>query len=80
MSEADCQKVIDGLYQMLDGEMEDGDCAQLQAHIDRCSDCLQRMGVEQQFRVWLKVRCSGDEAPSQLIDSIRSALESEGAS
>jgi anti-sigma factor (TIGR02949 family) len=76
----DCSEVLDHLYEYLDREMPDGDCAKFQEHIDECSPCLEKYGLEQSVKKLVKRCCGQDEVPSDLrakvldrIDLIRAA-------
>jgi anti-sigma factor (TIGR02949 family) len=74
----DCSEVLDRLYEYLDREMPDGDCAKFQEHIDECSPCLEKYGLEQSVKKLVKRCCGHDEVPADLrakvldrIDHIR---------
>lgn len=75
----DCSEVLDHLYEYLDREMPDGDCDKFREHIDECSPCLEKYGLEQSVKQLVKRCCGQDEVPSDLrekvlerIDDIRS--------
>ncbi|MFD5318924.1 mycothiol system anti-sigma-R factor [Streptomyces sp. NPDC127098] len=75
----DCSEVLDRIYEYLDREMPDGDCAKIQEHIDECSPCLEKYGLEQSVKKLVKRCCGHDDVPSDLrakvlgrIDLIRS--------
>jgi anti-sigma factor (TIGR02949 family) len=78
--ETDCGEVLDHLYEFLDNEMDEGDCAKLREHFEECSPCLEKYGLEQHIKALIKRSCGCDTAPSDLrskvlarIDSIRAA-------
>ncbi len=79
MSETDCEKLLDELYQLLDGELPPERCAELQAHFEACLGCLGRHEVERYFKEFIRRRCGGQAAPPPLIDRIRTSLEREAA-
>jgi len=62
----DCSEVLDRLYEYLDREMPDGDCAKIQEHIDECSPCLEKYGLEQSVKKLVKRCCGHDEVPADL--------------
>ena len=43
--ETDCSEVLDHLYEFLDSEMPDDDCAKFKQHFDECSPCLEKYGL-----------------------------------
>lgn len=80
----DCAEVLDHLYEYLDREMPDGDCAKFQEHMEECSPCLEKYGLEQSVKKLVKRCCGQDEVPSDLrakvlgrIDLIRSGQVGE---
>ncbi|WP_326596794.1 mycothiol system anti-sigma-R factor [Streptomyces sp. NBC_01803] len=62
----DCSEVLDRLYEYLDREMPDGDCAKFQEHIDDCSPCLEKYGLEQSVKKLVKRCCGHDDVPADL--------------
>ncbi|MGA5700941.1 mycothiol system anti-sigma-R factor [Peterkaempfera bronchialis] len=82
--ETDCGEVLDHLYEYLDNEMDEGDCAKLRQHFEECSPCLEKYGLEQAIKALIKRSCGCDSAPTDLrskvlarIDSIRSAQRAD---
>ena len=76
--DTECGEVLDHLYEFLDNEMAEGDCAKLRVHFDECSPCLEKYGLEQAIKALIKRSCGCDDTPSDLrgkvlarIDSIR---------
>ncbi|MFD8482917.1 mycothiol system anti-sigma-R factor [Kitasatospora sp. NPDC059673] len=76
--ETECGEVLDHLYEFLDNEMPEGDCAKLRVHFDECSPCLEKYGLEQAIKALIKRSCGCDDTPADLrakvlarIDSIR---------
>jgi anti-sigma factor (TIGR02949 family) len=82
--ETPCADVLDHLYEYLDNEMGEGDCAKLRQHLDECSPCLDMYGLEAAIKALVKRSCC-DTAPADLrgkvlarIDRIRAGLPVEG--
>jgi anti-sigma factor (TIGR02949 family) len=80
-----CGEVLDHLYEYLDNEMGEGDCAKLKEHFDECSPCLAQYGLERAIKALVKRSCGCDTAPSDLrakvlarIDRIRAGLPVQG--
>ena len=61
--EMDCAKAIDQVYQYLDGEMPDTDCAEIRQHLEECAPCLREYGLEQAFKSLVARSCGCDETP-----------------
>ncbi|MFJ9696527.1 mycothiol system anti-sigma-R factor [Kitasatospora sp. NPDC101183] len=81
--ETECGEVLDHLYEFLDNEMAEGDCAKLREHFEECSPCLRQYGLEQAIKALIKRSCGCDDAPADLrgkvlarIDSIRAGQRS----
>ncbi|MET8625992.1 mycothiol system anti-sigma-R factor [Kitasatospora sp. NPDC004669] len=81
--ETECGEVLDHLYEFLDNEMPEGDCAKLRVHFEECSPCLKQYGLEQAIKALIKRSCGCDDTPADLrgkvlarIDSIRSGQRS----
>ncbi len=83
--DTECSEVLDHLYEYLDNEMGEGDCAKLREHFEECSPCLEKYGLEQAIKALVKRSCGCDTAPSDLrgkvlarIEHIRAGLPVEG--
>ncbi|SDD63783.1 mycothiol system anti-sigma-R factor [Streptomyces prasinopilosus] len=77
--ETDCSEILDHLYEFLDREMPDSDCAKFEHHFEECSPCLEKYGLEQAVKKLVKRCCGQDDVPGDLrakvmgrIDVIRS--------
>lgn len=70
----DCKELIANLYLLLDEELSEDRCAELKAHLNYCQDCTGRYGLEREFKDLVQRKC-GEQAPSELLDRIRSKLE-----
>lgn len=57
----DCGEVLDHLYEFLDNEMAEGDCAKLREHFEECSPCLEKYGLEQAIKALIKRSCGCDD-------------------
>lgn len=71
----DCRELIENLYLLLDDELSEDRCAQLKAHLNRCHDCSCRYGLEREFKELVQRKC-GEQAPADLLERIRTKLES----
>ncbi|MFH8365676.1 mycothiol system anti-sigma-R factor [Streptomyces sp. NPDC018031] len=73
--ETDCSEVLDHLYEFLDQEMPEGDCAKFEVHIDECSPCLEKYGLEQAVKKLVKRCCGHDDVPSDLRSKVMGRIE-----
>ncbi|MBH5336909.1 mycothiol system anti-sigma-R factor [Streptomyces pactum] len=73
--ETDCSEVLDHLYEFLDHEMPEGDCAKFEVHIDECSPCLEKYGLEQAVKKLVKRCCGHDDVPSDLRSKVMGRIE-----
>ena len=73
--EKDCSEVLDHLYEYLDREMPAGECADFQVHLDECSPCLEKYGLEQAVKKLVKRCCGHDDVPGDLRAKVLSRLE-----
>jgi anti-sigma factor (TIGR02949 family) len=73
--ETDCSEVLAHLYEYLDREMPDGDCAKFQEHLDECSPCLEKYGLEQEVKKLVKRCCGQDDVPSDLRSKVMGRIE-----
>jgi mycothiol system anti-sigma-R factor len=64
--ETDCGEVLADVFLYLDGEMNSERRDRIRMHLDECSPCLRKFGIEREVRA-LVARCCGNEiAPDAL--------------
>lgn len=68
---ADCAEVIAEVWTLLDGECTPEAKARLREHLEKCPGCLRYYGVEEQIKVLIARKCSGDKAPQTLRERVR---------
>lgn len=73
--ETDCGEVLDHLYEYLDNEMTDGECAKFKEHFDECHPCLEKYGLEQAVKKLVKRCCGSDEVPADLRGKVMGRIE-----
>lgn len=73
--ETDCSEVLDHLYEYLDNEMPDTDCAKFREHFDECHPCLEKYGLEKAVKKLVKRCCGSDEVPSDLRGKVMGRIE-----
>lgn len=67
----DCAAVIAEVWALLDGEVTETERVRLKGHLDRCPACLRHYGVEQRIKMLIATKCSGEKAPSYLVERVR---------
>jgi anti-sigma factor (TIGR02949 family) len=73
--ETDCSEVLDHLYEYLDREMSDTECAKIKVHFDECSPCLEKYGLEQAVKKLVKRCCGHDDVPTDLRSKVLGRLD-----
>ena len=72
--ETPCSEVLEQVYLYLDGEDDEHTHQHVRVHLDECSPCLRKYGLEQAVKA-LVARCCGNEtAPAELLARLRSKL------
>jgi mycothiol system anti-sigma-R factor len=64
--ETDCGEVLAEVFLYLDGEMTGPRHDLIRNHLDDCSPCLRKYGIEKEVRALVARTCGGDVAPEQL--------------
>ncbi|HVD28073.1 MAG TPA: mycothiol system anti-sigma-R factor [Mycobacteriales bacterium] len=62
------------VFLYLDGEMTTDRRDRIRIHLDECSPCLRKYGIEQEVRALVARCCGGDRAPETLRDKVRGRL------
>ncbi len=69
-SHSDCQEIIKRINAYIDGELDSSQCAQLEAHIDACTDC---QIVFNTLKKTIQL-CQGDREQISLPPEVRQRL------
>jgi len=80
--DTDCREVLDRVFEYLDGEMGELDCAKIQQHLDECGPCLRQYDLDEAVKALVRRSCACEPAPEQLrariltrITTVRVQLE-----
>lgn len=73
----DCSRARLQLYEYLDGEMDDDDCAKIREHLAHCGPCLKEYDIDQTLKALLRRSCGCETAPAQLRMQIMSRITIE---
>jgi len=72
--DTDCSEVLAEVFLYLDGEMTTDRRDTIRRHLDECSPCLRKFGIEREVRA-LVARCCGNEvAPETLRAKVLQTL------
>jgi mycothiol system anti-sigma-R factor len=72
--ETDCSQVLAEVWLLLDHECEEGHRHKLVEHLDECSPCLERYGIEEHLKLLLARKCGGDRVPEGFKDRLRATI------
>ncbi|MCS7173639.1 MAG: mycothiol system anti-sigma-R factor [Armatimonadetes bacterium] len=61
-SALDCREFAQRLWTFLDGELDDGICRELRAHLENCVECWEHYRFEGKLRAFVR-RCCQEPAP-----------------
>jgi mycothiol system anti-sigma-R factor len=68
-NEPDCSKVLDQVYEFLDGELGEIELAQIRVHLEDCSPCLRQYDLDIALKALVRRSCQ-ETAPADLRDRI----------
>ena len=74
LHETDCREVLDRVFEYLDNEMAELDCAKIKQHLEECGPCLQEYDLDQALKALVKRSCACEEAPVELRTSIMARI------
>lgn len=60
-----CEELLEQLYELIDSEISQAQCARLQAHLTECDTCREAADAETHLRGLLRRSCT-EVAPSRL--------------
>ncbi|GAB3598673.1 mycothiol system anti-sigma-R factor [Angustibacter peucedani] len=64
--DTDCSEVLDRVYEYLDNEMGELDCAKIKQHLDECGPCLQEYDLDLALKALIRRSCACEAAPEEL--------------
>lgn len=72
--ETDCSEVIAAVFLYLDDECDETRRQVVRQHLDECSPCLRKFGIENEVKELVHRKCGGDRAPDSLRARLRARL------
>lgn len=73
-SDGPCTEAQQHLWDYLDGEMSEGDCAKIKAHIEQCPPCEELFNNEAKFKKAVNRACGCESAPQDLRSRVISMI------
>jgi anti-sigma factor (TIGR02949 family) len=70
----DCSRARLQLYEYLDGEMGQDDCARIREHLASCGQCLQEYDLDQMLKAVVRRSCGCEVAPTELRTQIMARI------
>lgn len=74
-AEINCNDVIEEVYLYLDAECSEVRRYAIREHLEECTPCLAEYGIEQEVRTLVHRCCSGESAPQEVKERLRSKLD-----
>lgn len=68
--DTDCREVLDKVYAYLDGELTEGDVADIRVHLDECSPCLKEYDLDKAIKALVAKHCGCDPVPADLRSKV----------
>jgi mycothiol system anti-sigma-R factor len=68
--ETDCGEVLAEVFLYLDSEMTTDRRDTIRRHLDECSPCLRKFGIEREVKELVARSCGGDHAPERLREKV----------
>ena len=72
-----CNKVVQQVYQYLDGEGYTWRRKRIEKHLNGCGDCHEMVAFEEKVLTLVKDACSEPEAPPELFGQLQALIEKE---
>lgn len=70
-----CSEVLAKVYTYIDGELEEGNCADIRRHLDECGPCLEEYGLEEAVKRLVAKHCGSDPVPDDLRSKVLNRLD-----
>ena len=74
-----CEQAVERLLAYLDRALQDGDCAQVETHLEECFACCERLAFTKHLDAFVKTRLPNNPIPPALEARIRDAIRQSSA-
>ena len=71
-----CREILEEVYLFLDGERTHHARSAIQQHLDDCTPCLRKYGLEREVKALVARCCGQEETPIDLRERVLVALRS----
>ena len=75
----DCERALREVESFLDGEVDPGVRASVEAHLSACNPCMQRAEFRRHLKDLIATKCGSDQMPIELMERVRSMLDARDA-
>jgi len=65
-----CADVLARVYEFIDHELAEADCAKIREHLDECGPCLKEFGLDQLVKDVVKRGCGCEPPPEDLRNRV----------
>jgi mycothiol system anti-sigma-R factor len=72
--ETPCGEVLQRVFEYLDGEMADLDCAKIRVHLEECAGCLDEYHQDELLKAIVRRSCACETAPEDLRSRILASI------
>ncbi|MDP9222112.1 MAG: mycothiol system anti-sigma-R factor [Actinomycetota bacterium] len=72
--ETPCGEVLHRVFEYLDGEMAELDCAKIKAHLEECTGCLNEYHRDELLKTIVRRSCACETAPEDLRSRILASI------
>jgi mycothiol system anti-sigma-R factor len=73
--ETPCTEVLARVYSYLDGELDQGGCAEVREHLDECGPCLREYGLEEAVKKLVNRHCGCEPVPGDLRAKVMERIQ-----
>ncbi len=63
---SDCDRALEQLYALLDGEIGPEEAQRIRAHLAECAHCLQEFDLDRMLKALIRRSCACESAPAAL--------------
>ena len=73
----DCNETLKELETFLDGELTDGELADIRAHLDGCPNCLEAFDFHAELKQVIARKCQSDPMPPGILSRIEQCFQTD---
>ena len=73
----DCNETLKELETFLDGELTDGELADIRSHLEGCPNCLEAFDFHAELKQVIAKKCQSDPMPPGLLGRIEQCFQAD---